>query len=439
MDTESMMNAKKRSLLIVDDDELVRGLLEEVLSVDYNVECADSSDVALQKLRKSESRFDLALLDVNMPGMSGKKLLAVCHEEFPEMSVIIMTGAPEFDDAVDSVKQGAYDYIAKPIDMDELTRKVNTAINEKNEKKESGKFKECIGGDTQLDSKYKVVRSIGSGNSGVVLLVTKEDKPYAMKILREESNSNRQEQRLKRFIREAQILSEIEHPGVVKIFDFDLREESSVSFILMEYIDGHPLSKYIQSGELEMMKRLRIVMSIALALDYVHSFGVMHRDIKPDNILIDANKSPKLTDFGISRVSDSSLTMTDEIMGSPMYMAPECFDSSKAVSKKSDIFSLGVVAYEFLTGSLPFKGDNIYQVAQNVSKSLPLQPTKLNPEIPDWAENMMGRMLAKIPSKRFSSAGEIGEYIRTHLDGINTMTITSRILRVALHPKKEWS
>ena len=418
---------------------MVRGLLDEVLSVDYNVECAESSDMALDKLRNSESGFDLALLDVNMPGMSGKELLAVCHEKFPDMSVIIMTGAPEFDDAVDTVKHGAFDYLAKPIEMDELLNKVNTAINEKEIKKKSSKFNECTTCDQTLDSKYQVVRSIGSGNSGVVLLVMMEGKSYAMKILREETDATRQQQRFKRFIREAKILSDIEHPGIVKVFEFELDNKAPVPFILMEYIDGRPLSKYIQSGELEIMKRLKILMEIALALEHVHSFGVMHRDIKPDNILIDADISPKLTDFGISHVSDSSLTMTDEIMGSPMYMAPECFDSSRSVSKRSDIFSLGVVAYEFLTGSLPFRGENVYQVAQSISKALPLKPTKLNAEIPDWAENMLGRMLAKHPSGRFVSAGEVGEYIRRHLSGKNMMTVTSRILRVALHPKKEWS
>jgi serine/threonine-protein kinase len=182
-------------------------------------------------------------------------------------------------------------------------------------------------------------------------------------------------------------------------------------------------------------------MKVASALEYVHSYGIMHRDIKPDNILIDGGPSPKLTDFGISRIADSSLTMTDEVMGSPKYMAPESFDSSKAVSERSDIFSLGVVGYELLTGALPFEGDNIYQLAQNISDDAPLRPMKINPEIPDWAENMLARMLAKKPADRFPSASDVANYLRRHLHSTSAsanMAITSRVLRSVLHSKRVW-
>ena len=436
MDTKRLTSTTKKRLLIVDDDDLVRGLLVEVLSDGYDLEAAASCEAALERLKRS--RFDLMLTDVNMPDMSGKDLLDVCLAKYPKMSVIIMTGAPEFTDAVDLLKQGAFDYLPKPIDMGKLIAKIAEAITDKERQARDDTFNECMTNTTKLDSKYKVVRSIGSGNSGVVLLVMKDGRQYAMKILREEADPERHKQRLNRFLREAEILSSIEHPGVVKVFDFDLSTDAPVSFILMEYIDGRPLSKHIQADDMPMNDRLRVIMDVADALHYVHSFGILHRDIKPDNILINRFGEVKITDFGISRISDSCLTMTDEIMGSPMYMAPECFDSSRAASVQSDIFSLGVVAYEFLTGLRPFKGDNIYQVAKNVKEALPTRPTALNIGIPDWMENTLGRMLAKEPRKRFDSVGDIAAYIRRH-DERYEMTNTSRLLRNVLHSKKMWS
>jgi serine/threonine-protein kinase len=172
----------------------------------------------------------------------------------------------------------------------------------------------------------------------------------------------------------------------------------------MEYVPGYPLTHYIGSKEFNFDEKISIIADIAEAIECIHDCGILHRDIKPANILVDENnKSVKITDFGISSLLDHNYTSTENLRGTPAYMAPECFDSTDKISRASDIFSLGVLSYELLTGIRPFYGENISEIMHSVKNDTPPAPKMIIPEIPEKIQETIQTMLKKEPEKRPSS------------------------------------
>ncbi|HPN85414.1 MAG TPA: response regulator, partial [Victivallales bacterium] len=187
----------KKSVLVVDDEENFRILMEQYLAQQYNVTCAEDAPHAEEILNKRY--FDIALIDVNMPGMSGKELFMKCSEAYPDMPIILMSGKPMFDDAVETVKHGAYDYLSKPFELKTLIEKINSAIRSQRERQNESDDVKLLSPEYFARRKFKVIRSLGAGNSGVVLLVEKEGIRYAMKILRSYGDPAAKMLRVRRF------------------------------------------------------------------------------------------------------------------------------------------------------------------------------------------------------------------------------------------------
>ena len=423
------------NILVVDDEDSIRMLLSKYLSSNFIVHEAASAEDALLLLKKN--KYELAIVDVNMPGKSGKEMFRICQKDYPNMHIILMTGMPELADAVDTVKEGAFYYLPKPIDLKFLFSLLNRAIEEREKKSEL----DDIGRIRNLASEYKIVRSLGCGISGIVLLVEKNGKSYAMKALRWNGQYDNTSEKLERFAREAEILMRINNTHVVKIFEHNLSKPDENPYIIMEYVKGLSLTECLNRKMFNINQKISIIQQIAEGIECVHKCGVLHRDIKPDNILITDDITAKITDFGVSHVSDSCLTMDDEILGSPSYMAPESFSEMKKTDERSDIFSIGVLSYEMLTGILPFEGESIYQVMEAIRKRNPVAPMKIAPEIPSWMQDTMAKMLDKDPAGRYRSADEIVRAInigRYECDEKHP-SITSRILRSRLFQKSIWS
>lgn len=423
------------NILVVDDEDSIRKLLCQFLSAKFNVHAAESAEEALLLLKKN--RYELAIVDVNMPGKSGKEMFSICRKEYPHMQIILMTGMPELADAVDTVKEGAFYYLPKPIDLKFLLSLLTRAIEEKEKKNESPE----IGRIRNLASEYKIIRSLGCGISGIVLLVEKGGKMYAMKVLRWNGESDNNLEKLERFAREAEILMKINNEHVVKVIEHNLHSSDENPYIIMEYVKGMSLTECLNRKMFNINQKISIIEQVADGIESVHRCGVLHRDIKPENIIITDDIKVKITDFGVSHVPDSCLTMDDEILGSPSYMSPESFDELKKTDERSDIFSIGVLSYELLTGSMPFDGESIYQVMEAIRKKNPVAPIKLAPEIPSWMQDIMARMLDKNPAGRYRSAGEIVKAINICRNGGggNRAGITARILRSRLFLKSIWS
>ncbi len=267
-----------------------------------------------------------------------------------------------------------------------------------------------------LGRAYRVISQLDAGGMGLVYEAehVRLRRRVAVKIMAAHLVTD--EQALARFHREAEIISQLDHPHIVQVLDFDTTDEGQ-PYLVMEYLRGESLDRRLErSSRLATGEALRISMQAALGLAAAHRSGVVHRDLKPANIfLVDAGDQVfvKLLDFGISkRAGPQSRKLTGEfdILGTPDYMAPEqALGRTALVDHRGDQFALAVITFEMLTGSLPFAADDVMKVLQRVIRDAPCAPSALNPEIPEAVDAVILRGLAKEPEARFESIGAFAE------------------------------
>jgi eukaryotic-like serine/threonine-protein kinase len=265
-----------------------------------------------------------------------------------------------------------------------------------------------------LGDRYEVMEKIGGGGMALVYKAKCRllNRFVAIKVLRSEFTED--EEFVKKFRREAQSAASLSHPNIVGIYD--VGTENHNYYIVMEYIKGQTLKEYIKGkGTLGVENATNIAIQICYALDHAHKNHIVHRDIKSHNILIREDNSVKVTDFGIARaVSSSTITNTGNVIGSVHYFAPEQARGGYT-DEKSDIYSLGVVMYEMLTGRLPFEGESPIAVALKHIQEEPLPPSKINPRMPRAIEAIILKCMEKEVSKRYNSASEIINDLRQSL------------------------
>ncbi len=258
----------------------------------------------------------------------------------------------------------------------------------------------------RLDGKYEIHNLIGVGGMAYVYRAYDrvEDRWVAIKILKEEFSDN--SDFLRRFRNEAKAITLLSHPNIVEVFDVSFGDR--LQYIVMEYIDGVTLKQYIeQERTLRWDEALHFTIQILLALEHAHEKGIIHRDIKPQNVMLLQDGTIKVTDFGIARFSQSETqTMTDKAIGSVHYIAPEQARGD-FITDKADIYSVGVMLYEMITGRLPFMADNAVSVALMQLQAKPVMPRDLNPSLPLGLEQITMKAMEKNPVDRFQSAGEM--------------------------------
>ncbi|MDT8334963.1 MAG: serine/threonine-protein kinase, partial [Desulfurivibrionaceae bacterium] len=256
--------------------------------------------------------------------------------------------------------------------------------------------------------RYEVLKEIGKGAIGTVYLGRdpKINRKVAIKTLRYDELDEEQLADLKeRFFREAEAAGRLSHPNIVTIYDAG--EDYDITYMAMEYLDGHDLTRHCKKNNLLPIKVvLNIIIRVAFALDYAHKHKVIHRDIKPANIMLTEKGHVKVTDFGIARLTTADSTQTGVILGTPNYMSPEQV-LGKKLDGRSDIFSLGAVLYELLTGEKPFKSSNIGNLMHNIASAKFRPVTELRPDTPPCCDAIVRRMMTKSRAKRFSNAGEV--------------------------------
>src|SRR5699024_10049552 len=266
-----------------------------------------------------------------------------------------------------------------------------------------------------LNERYRIKRRIGGGGMANVYLgfdlILERD--VAIKVLRMEFVND--PEFVDRFDREAQEATSLSHPNIVNIYD--VGEEDDILYIVMEYVDGLTLKEYIQKhGPLSVEKAIDIMEQLTAAIQHAHETGLIHRDIKPQNVLINQNGMVKVTDFGIAlALSATALTQTNSVLGSVHYLSPEQARGGVA-TKKSDIYSLGIVFYELLTGELPFSGQTPVSIAlKHLQDETPSVRT-LNTASPQSVENIVLQATAKDPFHRFESVFEMESALHVALD-----------------------
>jgi eukaryotic-like serine/threonine-protein kinase len=260
--------------------------------------------------------------------------------------------------------------------------------------------------NTLFDGRYRIVRKLGSGGMANVYLAEDEElgRRVAIKILNDRYAND--EDFIERFRREAKSAASLSHPNIVSIYDRG--EAEGTYYIAMEVIEGRSLKELVLTrGPLPITDAIHYARQMLEALRFAHRHGIIHRDIKPHNTLI-GEQGLKVTDFGIARYGPSQMTEAGSIMGTAQYLSPEQARGAP-VTASSDLYSVGIVLYEMLTGRVPFTGDSAIEIAMKHLNDWPKPPSKLRPEIPEDIDNIVLRALAKAPEDRYQSAEEFIE------------------------------
>ena len=404
-------------LILEDNEDLADGMRGFLVEKDHTVTVTHCVTDAFARLEDHE--YDLLILDWDLPDGTG---LHVCrgYRDRGGLGVVLMiTGHSSPEYKVAGLTAGADDYLTKPVNIQEFGARITallrrTAINKRAEAPPV--FDETLIGRT-FNGSYRILSVLGQGTMGIVYKASHNtiQRTTAIKIL-----SGRFEglgERL-RFEREAQAMNLLDHPNLIKIHDFGITEHN-VPFIIMEFVEGKPLSELLSTqGTLPPKQALPIFIDICKGLEHAHANAIVHRDLKPANIMISEDCAhAKIVDLGIAKfVSDEAsclvLTSAGEIFGTPFYMSPEQA-TNKTLDQRSDIFSLGCVFYEALTGDVPFTGDSFVDVTNakmqgprpSICREFPLA------RFPMQLDRIIQTALQVSPENRQSSVTELNEQL----------------------------
>jgi WD40 repeat protein len=269
---------------------------------------------------------------------------------------------------------------------------------------------------------YRIEQRLGSGGMGSVYRALREDayrQQVAVKVIRPGLDSD---DLLHRFRTERQVLAELQHPHIARLLDGGTTEDGRPYFV-MEYIDGEPLDRYCDRHQLGSRERLRLLQAVCAAVQHAHERGVVHRDLKPGNVLVTADGTPKVTDFGLAKrlqagAGAAGPTQTGTVLGTPSYMAPEQAGGKRAeVGAAADVYALGAILYELLTGRPPFRAETPLDTLLQVLHDEPVPPSRLHPKLPRDLETICLKCLHKHPAQRYASVTALAEDVRRFLEG----------------------
>ncbi|MBK7828136.1 protein kinase [Nannocystis sp.] len=459
-------DADTGTILIVEDHQDTRETLRDYLAdfghvVDTAVDGADG-------LRKVQLRpVDLVITDLNMPQVSGLELLAAIrsHKLTPDVLVLSATGLVA--KAVEAMRLGAVNYLVKPVDLELLTSEVRAVMRVRRHRElelSAGRTTMTIdrgaelarpqsvllASEPQVDEaaaaeletptaigRYQVLGELGSGGMGTVykcfdpaLRRTVAVKVVAITAIRKVHR----ELLLQRFAREAQAAGMLNHPNIVTVYDYHDDPRGGPVHLAMEYVAGRSLAAVIAAaGRLPWSRATALVFQVMDALEFAHRHQIVHRDVKPENILVTDQDVAKILDFGVAKLADgefdAGLTRPGTLLGSPRYLAPESFRGG-GVDYRADQFSLGSVFFEMLTGAPAFKFDDFYVGVHRILSELPPSLASLGVEAPPLLQEVLRRMHHKDPERRYGDEMALLADLR-ELGALAGLTLQSGVVRVA--------
>jgi DNA-binding response OmpR family regulator len=431
---------ERGTILVVDDEPaLLRATVRQLSTAGYSVTpCSDGASAADLL---SADVFDVVLSDIELPGLTGVELLKLLRQRGIEVPVILMTGAPGLETAMLAVEHGAFKYVTKPIATADLLEVVDRAIRRQSGVASRGvrssptpmqalsTTRSEIAPDVVLANRYRLVHLLGEGGMSQVweAVHTLTGRPVAVKLLLPSLNA-RPEMR-KRLLREARAASSVTHPNIVDVFDvFELADGTPA--MVTELLRGRTLGdKLAREGSLSIADAADLLLPVVSAVGAAHALGIVHRDIKPDNIFLadeDERVSVRVLDFGIVKLvtaDDPSaagpLTVTGTVIGTPGYMAPEQGFGERDVDHRADIWSIGAMLYESLSGVRPVGGDNIGQMLKQLVTQGIVPLAQRQPALPESITTMVDRMLARERGDRPPDLREVYSELGRHARAVS--------------------
>ncbi len=414
-----MVDERAFSVLVVDDNPVMRVLCSRVLARDgYRVLLAEDGIEALRLVK--EEPVDLVLLDVMMPGLNGFDVLDALRKLYPpnRLRVLMVTAKDQSADVVRAFELGADDYITKPLDVPVMMARIRAHLRSRKAGQEPSESVTTLGPGSVLEDKYRLESLIGRGSFGTVFRATHLTlrRPVAVKIFSQRIQGAREE----RLRREAISACRIDHPNAVKVLDLSTTA-SGISYLVMELLEGRSLAEELQRGCLTLARCARLLKPICEVLSEAHELGIVHRDVKPQNIFLHQGPQGevvKMLDFGIAKLVNEPAfddkPTVDGLVGTPTYMAPERFSGGEC-DERVDVYSLGVMLYEMLTGRRPFDSDgDLFKIIVVQMEELPVPPRELRPELSPAIEQLVLQALSKNHTER-PSAIELASRFTTAL------------------------
>lgn len=351
---------------------------------------------------------DLILSDVLMPELDGYGFLEALRADPVTASIpfIFLTGKTDRAQRRRGMNLGADDYLGKPFTRDEILDAVNARMKRVQVMEKTGpKAAAQPTGVPPVIKGYRMLRRLGAGGMSEVFLAKRESDGLEVAVKLLDTRINQDANLLERFIQEYALLEQIEHPNVARIFAHGFTDTHA--FITMEYFAHGDIKRRLAAG-FSPFEALSIALQVAYALSQIHALGIVHRDVKPDNLMVREDGSVALIDFGVAKHATQNLehTQQGEIVGSPYYLSPEQA-GGKPVSQVSDIYSLGVIFYEMVTGKRPYVADSMEALLYQHVHS---PPPRFEPKFGEF-QNLLDQMMNKNPKKRFPSAQALADYI----------------------------
>ena len=426
---------KNNKIFIVDDEPFTRRYISALMKREGYSDLVelDSGDALLRKLGMAQSinntmfifpdtKADLILLDVIMPGTGGMEVCRKIKEQYPTLPIILMTSMHNENDHLTALDIGADAYEIKPLNQKKLMSLIHKLLETKHrEDKLAADYENLknlhktlppfVRKKTDKIGCFNIIKTLGNGSSSIVYLVEKEggERRSALKILNDKVAADPES--IRSFRQEIENIHALEHPAVINLYEHGIHE--GYPFYVMEHVEGQDLAAYVNNnGAMPFAFLKKVVYELAEALDYIHHQEIIHRDIKLENILITERGHIRLTDFGLS-IEENFNRSNDGIVGTPLYLAPEVI-SGRGVSHQSDVYAFGVVLYQLLTGEPPFNTKSMSDLIHCHCSVEPQRVERLVPDIPPVWGDFVAACLEKNPNKR-------PEYLLDYTENFKTL------------------
>ena len=395
-----------KPILIVDDNVDILEMLAEVLVMKgYQVITCNRSCNAMGKIKNHHPQ--LIILDIQMPGLTGRDLVLQLKEYDEKIPVIVLSAKIGMKDDIEfKLSKNVKVFLAKPCDLNEVIATVKRLLPRDltPDKFVTGDYQAVLG---QSIGNCRLKKLIGVGGTGIVYLGEHQTLkiPIAVKIL--SPIFYHDGETIRRFLREASILADMEHPNIVRILNAD--QQDGIYFLLMRYINGDSFYNFIrQQLKIDYLRAAKIILEVARGLAAAHNHSILHRDVKPSNILISQDESVvKIIDFGLARRAqkDERITERGVVLGTPGYMSPEQY-LDDTLDERTDIYSLGATFYRAVTGLEPFEGPSVVKIMAQLQGEF-LQPHLLDSSIPVAVSQIITKMIAKDRNDRYLNMNEL--------------------------------